>query len=392
MKRTKPTQNSITFPVIEARQPIGVFYIGVMSARDVCDITFYDVRRIEGEREIENYLGIQRPLNKKRVKDIKEYVQTTDASFPTSIIIAVDQENASLSKDRRMMTLSSPANANNRKADTEFLKIARVLDGQHRIEGLSEYKGSDFFVNVAVFIGMDLADQANVFSTVNLAQTKVNKSLAYDLFGLARHRSPQKSCHLVAVMLNEGKDSPFRNRIKRLGVATEGRFDEMITQATLVESILNPYISTHPNRDREKIRRGSELPLLNAEDSRQLIFRNMFIREREVDIARVVSNYFASVSKRWPKAWENSGEGNILNRTNGFRGFMRFLRPAYLWVSSPGRIADSDQFYSVMKQIRMKDSEFRSDEFKPGTSGEVALFHRLEAESGISDREMVHAK
>ena len=35
---------------LEARQPIGTFYVGVMKSRDLVRISYTDVRRIEGER------------------------------------------------------------------------------------------------------------------------------------------------------------------------------------------------------------------------------------------------------------------------------------------------------------------------------------------------------
>ena len=41
------------------------------------------------------YLGIQRKLSPSRVKDLKEYVKSFDATFPTSIVLAVDESCAS---------------------------------------------------------------------------------------------------------------------------------------------------------------------------------------------------------------------------------------------------------------------------------------------------------
>ena len=78
----------ISFAAAEVDQPIGTFYVGVMSAQDVLAISYADVRRIE-DRDIEKVIGIQRPLDPERVEEIRQYVKTVDASFPTSIILAI---------------------------------------------------------------------------------------------------------------------------------------------------------------------------------------------------------------------------------------------------------------------------------------------------------------
>jgi len=92
-----------------------------------------------------------------------------------------------------------------------------VIDGQHRIEGLKELQDIQFDLNISVFVDIDVAQEGYIFSTVNLAQTKVNRSLAYDLYDLAKSKSPQKFCHNAAVALDKGKESPLYHRIKRLG-------------------------------------------------------------------------------------------------------------------------------------------------------------------------------
>ncbi len=83
----------IVLPVIEIRQQIGKFYIGKITARKIVDLTFSDVRRLTEERDVESYLGIQRPLNKARAKEIQEYVRNIDATFPTGILLSIDSEN-----------------------------------------------------------------------------------------------------------------------------------------------------------------------------------------------------------------------------------------------------------------------------------------------------------
>ncbi len=367
------TPTELTFPCIRIEQPIGVFYVGAISGDLLCEITWVDVRRIEGERGFETYLGIQRPLSAERVVEIAEYVRSPDACFPTAVIIAVPGTCATYDEEKRQMTIREYLDPGEGEERVNFRQIAKVIDGQHRIEGLRENRNLDFQVNVSVFVEMDIADQAYVFSTVNLAQTKVNKSLVYDLFDLAKTRSPQKICHNIAVALDRNEKSPFFQRIKRLGVATQGRFGETITQSTFVESLLR-YVSTNPNQDRNLLLRRKAPSLASADELRILIFRNMFLKEQDLQITDVVWNYFDAVRERWPKAWNYMGRGLMLNKTNGFRALMRFLRMAYLYVSAPGEVPSSEQFARVLKRIDFPDDRFTTDLYLPGSSGESLLY------------------
>lgn len=360
------------FPALKAQQPIGDIFLASINHKLIQQITFFDVRRrLQAERDVERYLGIQRPLRDDRVDDLKEYVNYIDATFPTSVIIAVDADHVSYDEKKREMTLSNTRKGN-KKPDTAFRNLCRVIDGQHRIAGLQGFKGENFDLLVSIFVGSDIADQAYVFATVNLEQTKVNKSLAIDLFDLAKTRSPTKTCHNIAVALDTTKGSPLYHRIKRLGVATEGRTGETITQATFV-SLLQGYISDEPKQDRDLLLRGEKLQLVSGLDDRRLCFRNMFIREKDVEIGKIVENYFLAVQKRWPAAWNFGGEGLILNRTNGFRALMRILGRAYNHWALPGQSVDTKKFLELFERVKVDNKYFSVERFKPGTSGEAQL-------------------
>jgi DGQHR domain-containing protein len=382
---TQEDPKSITLPVLRVVQPIGEYFVGVLDSKTLCEITDFDVRRIlkeGGERDFETYLGIQRPLNPKRVKEIAQYVKTLDACFPTSVILSVSGVCARYQEPDGELTLSNYQDPESPENSVLYRQIAKVLDGQHRIEGLKEFVGT-FDISVCIFIDIDVAEEGYIFSTVNLAQTKVNKSLVYDLFDLARSRSPQKLCHNIAVALDQNAKSPFHHRIKRLGVATEGRFNEMLTQATFVESLMR-YISKNPAQDRDLYMRGKTPHKASADESQSLIFRNMMIDAKEIEIADVVWNYFDAVRRRWPVAWDATGKGLMLNKSNGFRGLMRFLKPAYLQLTGPGGVPKAEDFEAkIFKKIDLKDDEFTTDNFKPGTSGEVNLFRTLKEKLGI---------
>lgn len=56
---------------------------------------------------------------------------------------------------------------------------------------------------------------------------------------------------------------------------------------------------------------------------------------------------------------------------------MRFLRPTYLKITSPGGVPSTEEFLSVFEKINLNDDSFVIDTFKPGTGGESSLYHAL---------------
>ena len=123
--------------------------------------------------------------------------------------------------------------------------------------------------------------------------------------------------------------------------------------------------------------RGETPARAGSDELRKLIFRNMMIDGRDLDIGDVIYNYFTAIKRRWPDAWGNAQKGNMLAKTNGFRAFMRLLRHAYLEISEPGGIPSEDEFGNIVKKIKMQDDDFNVDNFKPGSSGESDLYRQL---------------
>ena len=365
----------LVLPCIKITQPMGTFFVASIQWKMLNQITFYDVRRMEGERELDTYLGIQRGVDKKRVAELHSYVNTLDACFPTAVILAVEERCAEYDAENNRITLHTASE------DGRMLinrgQIARVLDGQHRIEGLKEFNGPEFDINVSIFVEMDIASQAYLFSIVNLAQTKVKKSLVYDLFEYSRSRSPQKSAHNIAVALDGLPTSPLYKRIKRLGSATPGRKGETITQATFVESLME-LISADPIADRDLFQRGRSPARSKPAEIQKLVFRNMFLEERELEIADVLLAYFSAVRKRWPSAWENPTIGYMLAKSSGFKGLMRLLRPAYLEVAKQNAVPNQNHFDRLFERTTLSDQDFVVTEFLPGSGGEARLFRILQ--------------
>ncbi|MEX2411861.1 MAG: DGQHR domain-containing protein, partial [Candidatus Paceibacterota bacterium] len=150
----------LEFPCVPVKQPLGEFYIGSIPSKDLIEITKVDIRRIEGEKGFETYLGIQRPKNERRVKEIAKYTKTEDACFPTAVILAVSGNCVTFNSEKNVLILSEYIDEENPDESIKFNEIANVLDGQHRIEGLKEANiQNDFEINLSIFIDIDIADQ-----------------------------------------------------------------------------------------------------------------------------------------------------------------------------------------------------------------------------------------
>jgi DGQHR domain-containing protein len=366
----------IDVPCVELEQPIGKFYIGAIDSHDLVKISFADRRRIEkGERDIEIISGIQRPLAPKRINELRKYVTSIDASFPTGIILAIAAEDADYNPKTHVMKIKNDGN------------VAKIIDGQHRIEGLVQYDGPTFQLNVTMFVDMDMEDQALLFATINLKQTPVSKSLAYDLYEFAETRSPQKTCHNIARLLNARESSPFYKRIMILGTAT-GSPNETLTQAAFIDPLMRyiTFDALSAMEDRDNLKRGKTLPEIPPDVIRvkKLIFRNLFIQDRDAEIARIMWNYFTAVAQRWPEAWELKRTGFVLNRTTGYRALMRFLPLAYLTLGRDTGIPTAE-FKAIFDKVKLDADDFNPDRFVPGTSGQAELFRKLQADTKISE-------
>lgn len=363
----------IYFKCIEIKQPLGTFYVGAMPFNNVTFVSYADVRRIV-ERDVEQYIGIQRPLDEKRVKELRQYVTNQDASFPTSVILAMSGQNATFDPASGIMRVLKDIN------------VAQVIDGQHRIAGLLNYQGVPFQLNVTIFVDMDIEDQAYLFATINLKQTKVNKSLAFDLFEFARKRSPQKTCHNIAKLLEVSEGSPFQHRIKILGVAT-GKGLETLSQALIVQRVI-PYLSSNPMKDRDTIRRDMSLVRASHLEEREqrLFFRNMFIDNRDEDISMVLWNFFTAAAEKWTTAWNTTKPGFILNRGAGFAAFLRAFADLYVFTDTVGTVPSVAFFRSYLEKVTLTNDDFNSERYLPGTGGESALYRDLIEHMGVGKK------
>ncbi|MFZ1784731.1 MAG: DGQHR domain-containing protein [Ferruginibacter sp.] len=351
---------------LEIVQPIGTFYLGVMNYDELEYISFVDVRRLQkNDRDVEEYIGIQRPLNEGRVNEIGKYVNLIDATFPSTVILSIRSEDVEYDKKSKILKIVRKQNA------------AKVLDGQHRIAGLNkcELAGGSFQIPVTIFIDMEIEDQALVFSTINKTHTKVNKSLPYDLFEFAKTRSPQRTGHTIARALNQKGGSPFKDKIKILGVADD-KEKETITQATFVESLLD-LITKDKMTDRDLYRRDKIPNEYIGKDHLKYCLRPLFLLEQDGKIAQIVWNYFKAVQHKWPNSWNKVEASKILNRSTGFIVLMKFLGDCLRSINNFNEVPEVQVFITIFDKVTITDEAFTRDNYLPGSGGQSKLYGEL---------------
>lgn len=381
--------NWIEINCIEIEQPIGIFYVGKIRWQDLLEISYSEKRRIieEENNEAASYFGIQRELSDKRLKEISQYVTYQDATFPSSVVLAIPS-TTKIDEENEIENVIFYEKSNVLKIRKDD-KIAHIIDGQHRIFGLEKLKidspiiaeALKFEILVSIFIDIDDDNQSMIFATINKAQTKVNKSLVYDLFELAKTKSPQRTAHNIVKLLDEESESPLAGMINRLGKANDP-LRETITQATLAESFIK-YISSNPMRDRDLLKKGKKIIPADDKEMKIRFFRNWFINNEDERIAKIIWNYFSAVKKHWPKAWGTS----ILSKSTGVITFMRFLSPLVNHIGLNKDISEND-FFIILSKIDIKDgigaeSDFNTNRYVPGVKGQSVLYKELLNKSGL---------
>ncbi len=367
-------EDPVRIKVLEINQPIGTFYVGIMSAKDLVDISHFDYRALaringfDGKDTFAEYMGIQRPLNSMRVNEIKDYVKTIDASFPNAIILALKSDDADFEKEG-IMKIKRKQN------------VATIIDGQHRLAGFVNNPVDNFQLIVTIFLDLELEEQAYLFATINLKHVKINPSLAKDLVEFSTIEIPEKLAHNIAKKFNLDKNSPWHRQIKMLG-----RKDELskglITQHTFTKEIIGLIYNEKHHYDIRDIlkRKSNKRNHLKKFDN---IFEKyplwcLYRRGNDATIYEALFNYFSAVKDTFPKEWNNPKY--ILTKTTGYSAIMQGLAKII-----PIGLKKKDISYKFFKEYIIKsknnlkkiDKKLTREYFPPGKVGESELFKTM---------------
>lgn len=353
--------------LIEVTQPIGTFYMGKLTARDLIQIS--TVNRLQEGK------GVQRLLKPNRVKSISMFCSDPDMTFPTPIILAVDSNKMEIEK------FEVPTNADTPNmmicSYDENESFAEILDGQHRASGIEmaareDVSMYDVDLPVIVMFDLNMEQKAYVFSTINGNQEAVPPSVIYELFELSKRRSPYKTCHEIARALNSNESSPFYRRLKMMEKKIYST--ESITQNAFVSNLCDYLISKDPQYDGICIKKGLQLP-----ENSDLAFRKYFIKEKDTVILKILINYFSAAKRVFPNEWDDT-KNFILVKTVGFSGLMKALNRIVPMGEKQGKL-NEDFFYKIFKEFK-KDLIAQSkrlvvDDFPSSGAGSTILSNMI---------------
>ncbi len=316
-------------PALRIMQPLGEFFVTKLSARTLLRVAYTDPLRATAEAELDllyPLTGAQREESLIRRKEIGRFINTVEAAFPNSIILGANyhQDGTLEEKDSLRWQISNGKNEECLQltipTDT---KLASVIDGQHRLFGFKEASPERLSMELLCAVYLDIPNpyQAYLFATINFNQKKVDRSLAYELFGFNLEAeppetwSPEKTAVFLCRRLNTDETSPLHQRIIVAAqddeILFEGKsrnVDWLVSTATVVDGILS-LISKNPKKDKDEmhkksIKEGRSRSALSDDKSP---LRKLYLDNNDLAIYTAVKNFFTAVDGLfWSKAPKNS--------------------------------------------------------------------------------------
>jgi len=350
---TAKTDGINTF-AIRVNQPLGTFYAFTLGANVLDRITYSQPAEVMARLEQESddnkggysIFGTQRGENKKRLEEIASFIRTTEATFPNAIILAAnyDPEGRYIEeKDvRRWAVNETPDGSWILHIPSLSERSASIIDGQHRLHAFNKLPldASERSMELlcVVFLELPTPYHAYVFATINFNQKKVDRSLAYELFGFdvderpARFWSPETLAVYLTRLMNTEKESPLFRSIfpaadsDKLFSDTDGQPNEdvRVSMATVVDGILR-LISKNPKEDRKLVRRpeNKELGRETLAPIKGVPLRALYIQSNDKAIYDLLCNYFSAIRST---VWVTAGKGSYLRKTVGVQALFDVLK------------------------------------------------------------------
>lgn len=333
--------STITVPFVTAKQHDRSFFVTSLSAADIVRVSYVARRGIDEERG-----AVQRLLNPARIGNIRDFI-LAGGVFPTSIVLNWTEKATEPVIKANKLTLQLAA------------RSAQIIDGQHRVIGLSEAIQKKpalkhFQVPVSLYQGLSTKECADIFLSINTEQKPVHRSLVFDLYRLASDYvvdPPALRAGDLAQELNENESSPFLDFIKFPG-APAGK--KGLALSTVVSAVK---------------------PLVEEKG----VFEQVGLTELQMQ-ARFLMNFFNVLRNAYGAEWESPK--NVFRMAAGFVGAIEFVKTKLVVHCN---IRGDFTFAAIDKVMKLSsDSLLRRDAIE-GLQGRRAFIYVASALEAMFD-------
>ena len=257
--------------------------------------------------------AVQRVLNQRRIGSIRDFTLAR-GDYPGAIVLNWLSDKNPLMKNGNELSFEIEQGS------------TQIVDGQHRVAGiraaiLVDESVAELELSVAIYENLNTQECANIFLSINTEQKPVDRSLVFDLYGIASESVVDAAAvraRDIAMFLNDSKDSPYRGLIKLPG---EPRRKGGIALSTVVSAI-KPLVEGKGNFE--------QLGIPELEGQKQIIL-NLF----EVLCAKYGDDWY-----------ENK---NVFQYAAGFVGAIEFLKTKLIPYCNMKRSFEQETISNVLK-------------------------------------------
>lgn len=241
------------------------------------------VSRIEDEEK-----GYQRRVNKTRVAAIRRFVEIPEAILPTSIVLATGEKKGYVRITNRQSIGESGRiwSATINIKCSESYKPLLVIDGQHRLYGVTSSSRSPYPLSVTLLLNAPELVQMAHFEVINNKATRIPTAHLNELRAMMFQLSADEETKLESLLGQLGVQS----------LSSSALVSELNGPGMIFESILDfpsndgGFVSSNAiKRTVERARRSGFLQYISADDNEDL---------------RALNASWMGVAKKFSKRWK----------------------------------------------------------------------------------------
>ena len=214
-----------SYPALQMVQNEQRFFFVTMPVKDIFPYC-YVASRLEDPIE-----GFQRTLSQERADDIARYLDQSNGSIPTNIVLSAQPE-------ANLNYLSKSKLVRYRRVPRAFL----ILDGQHRMYGYGRTK-KEHRVPVAIYEGLTRQEEAALFISINTTQRGVPAALLLDIKQVAQQETESEATlRRMFDFLSTDPTSPFVGLLSP-SQSSKGKISRVTFNRGVSEIISSPIMS-----------------------------------------------------------------------------------------------------------------------------------------------------